>query len=982
MPELYSSKRTAERATYTPIKADERRPEGRAWDKSSYVAALSLTSKEMRTIATALGERSDENRRHLATLQSVVDGQRTVPSAGIVLENAGRFRDIPSALLVDVGNALVELRKKAIADIGRLQTELPAAAPRATGSVSNTRGETAVPANHELDPTFAHPAFPGAQLYRYREPAGAARVAAPRTEQAGRAPARARRGTPARETRPLVVETMPRQSLMLVRRPPAAADAASAIAPVATASQLIDLARSRGYDTATMERAAQGMHTLGGTFSAGALVQVTEADLAGIEDMLYYFGISRQVEPVGFLHLERLNFIPAGIERGELMHSVPLAPAEEVNISHKEWANTSEEFQRIVTDFMEAYSEEGVAEKAELSQSTSSQHQHSSGFNMSVTASGGYGPVSVTTAFGYNVADSASNSQQISRQQSTEVTRKAGSRTRKEHKISFKVASASGTEDQAVRKIKNPFDDKATRLDFYQLVRKWQVDLYRYGVRLTYDLTIPEPGSDILSKIVEINTLRAALEEGFNSPTSKLPWAKFELKPDQIDRDNYMAFAAQYGASVDTPPVESIPIPKSFSGSWSEGEIEFPRIITFEVDIPDGFAVWSWATSGMSSHFAGEPWDATVRTNLDTWIGASGHLTLAVSVRNLAAYNLELTLTAVPKPGVFEDWQMRVWRTLRDAAQARYEMNRTLIKDRLAKLQEELGGQDPLSLRKIEREEVMKGVLRWLFGPSFSFVVPGLPEDIYGKYETVESKATWGRVLSHGEATKFLHHAIEWENMTYFLYPYFWSHTARWELKKYLDHPDFLHRAFLKSGAARVVLTVRPGFETDFVKFVETGGFHDITATHPYLSIAREIEAHAQTNYPGVRSANPLPNARPLLTPLQQLAWKQMEQIIALLEKFKTSKGRYPTTDEGLGALHTYGPMADVDPWDRPWEYQSPGKVTDFELWTYGADGEEGGDGEDADITSWAEASLIGRWYDYTPTSALDISFNETMPTA
>jgi hypothetical protein len=107
-----------------------------------------------------------------------------------------------------------------------------------------------------------------------------------------------------------------------------------------------------------------------------------------------------------------------------------------------------------------------------------------------------------------------------------------------------------------------------------------------------------------------------------------------------------------------------------------------------------------------------------------------------------------------------------------------------------------------------------------------------------------------------------------------------------------------------------------------------------------------------------------------------------MEEIIALLEKFKTSKGRYPTTDEGLDALDTYGPMSDVDPWDRPWEYRSPGKVTDFQLWTYGEDGVEGGDGEDADITSWADASLIGRWYDYTPTSALDIAFNESMPTA
>ena len=40
-----------------------------------------------------------------------------------------------------------------------------------------------------------------------------------------------------------------------------------------------------------------------------------------------------EIEPIGFLHLEKLTFIPAGIERGELVYSLPLAPAEEVNIS-------------------------------------------------------------------------------------------------------------------------------------------------------------------------------------------------------------------------------------------------------------------------------------------------------------------------------------------------------------------------------------------------------------------------------------------------------------------------------------------------------------------------------------------------------------------------------------------------------------------------------------------------------------------------
>ena len=49
---------------------------------------------------------------------------------------------------------------------------------------------------------------------------------------------------------------------------------------------------------------------------------------------------------------------------------------------------------------------------------------------------------------------------------------------------------------------------------------------------------------------------------------------------------------------------------------------------------------------------------------------------------------------------------------------------------------------------------------------------------------------------------------------------------------------------------------------------------------------------------------------------------------------------------------------------------------------SFGANGKEGGTDEDADITSWADGSLIGSWYEYTPTSALDIAYNEILPNA
>jgi hypothetical protein len=148
------------------------------------------------------------------------------------------------------------------------------------------------------------------------------------------------------------------------------------------------------------------------------------------------------------------------------------------------------------------------------------------------------------------------------------------------------------------------------------------------------------------------------------------------------------------------------------------------------------------------------------------------------------------------------------------------------------------------------------------------------------------------------------------------------------------------------------------------------------------MTIAQEMQAFAQTNYPGIRAANPVENARPLLTVRQRKAWDDMQHIMGLLERFKTINGAYPTTAQGLGALSSLGTVPAADPWGTAYQYRSPGALTDFELASLGADQDVGGDDEDADIESWVETSLIGRWYEYTPTSATDVAFGETLPTA
>lgn len=96
-----------------------------------------------------------------------------------------------------------------------------------------------------------------------------------------------------------------------------------------------------------------------------------------------------------------------------------------------------------------------------------------------------------------------------------------------------------------------------------------------------------------------------------------------------------------------------------------------------------------------------------------------------------------------------------------------------------------------------------------------------------------------------------------------------------------------------------------------------------------------------------------------------KVARLQVEQFKAALGMFRFEVGRYPTSAEGLQALvenpgleNWNGPYLEKrtlpkDPWGRDYQYRSPGQQGDYDLWSYGADGMEGGEGENADITSW-----------------------------
>lgn len=93
----------------------------------------------------------------------------------------------------------------------------------------------------------------------------------------------------------------------------------------------------------------------------------------------------------------------------------------------------------------------------------------------------------------------------------------------------------------------------------------------------------------------------------------------------------------------------------------------------------------------------------------------------------------------------------------------------------------------------------------------------------------------------------------------------------------------------------------------------------------------------------------------------QTAARAEISQITTALQLYYTEFDRYPDNDEGLQALKRISPQHPqgilqgdlLDPWGRPYVYVYPGLHGVFDVVSFGADGQEGGTGADADIASW-----------------------------
>ena len=91
----------------------------------------------------------------------------------------------------------------------------------------------------------------------------------------------------------------------------------------------------------------------------------------------------------------------------------------------------------------------------------------------------------------------------------------------------------------------------------------------------------------------------------------------------------------------------------------------------------------------------------------------------------------------------------------------------------------------------------------------------------------------------------------------------------------------------------------------------------------------------------------------------------QIDALGKALDQYRLDTGHYPTTEQGLMALNSppsdeqkwQGPYLQKtvpnDPWGKPYQYKYPGEHGEYDLWSFGKDGQAGGNDEFADVVNW-----------------------------
>lgn len=207
---------------------------------------------------------------------------------------------------------------------------------------------------------------------------------------------------------------------------------------------------------------------------------------------------------------------------------------------------------------------------------------------------------------------------------------------------------------------------------------------------------------------------------------------------------------------------------------------------------------------------------------------------------DLGAYILNITVSLERTEESFQNWQIKTYNTLIAA----YEERVAEYNQQISQIQDEAEtvlGTNPLFFREIEQSTLKRNCIAYLLDNEMG--TGHTTGDSFTNYSVTRDKA----MDDYASLAKFMEQAFEWNIMSYNFYPYYWADSNKWIELYQTENDDAIFRKFMQAGMARVIVTVKPGFEEAVMYYMATkkiwnGGATPTLDDPLFVSIVAELE--------------------------------------------------------------------------------------------------------------------------------------------
>lgn len=381
--------------------------------------------------------------------------------------------------------------------------------------------------------------------------------------------------------------------------------------------------------------------------------------------------------------------------------------------------------------------------------------------------------------------------------------------------------------------------------------------IYNYGKRMMFEFMIPEPAKlhNLGVKMIDSSLQLVKPIDPRTSFTNKM--------------ENFMALGGisgeailKFWASKYNVEIDQKLEPIVYVGKAIDYNSTAPKTASSKTDliiIPDNYITESYKVERSQSVSGDQSWAAGAsllvggNSAANSFLSFVREVPITIGTTNIHYFHATINIKCVLQEEYKKSWLQKAFNKIIEAYEVELEKYNQALAEAKA-LGVQIKGSNPGFYRKIENTILRRNCISYMIDQNTNAALTFGKSKYYNNgYSSGEDFLNTDIKVDksldqYAAFVKFMEQAFEWDIMSYYFYPYYWGKRDKWSDLYQFDDNDPTFRAFMQSGMARVIVTVRPGFEEAVRHFLATGqiwngGEVPVIDDPLFLSIVDEMRA-------------------------------------------------------------------------------------------------------------------------------------------